>query len=591
MIGKVKRSFTKRRHKPAMAGTIADWEVGEDQRTADAPRALLLLAARRLLLLAIVGAVVLGLVMPPSIPRWYFFHQDLALTAVQLAALLWFARLATSGTATAAPGLRGWQMAVMIAVAAAVTRAGSAVVLEQFAMSRDEQLADFAAGYFQQGLLARAIPTGWAPLAEPLMPLWADGLRDQGWWLSPYLPVNSALRALAGLAGDCWLAGPALLALGAACTVGVARRWWPDQRAGATVALLMMLTSAQVLVNAMSPFSMTAHLALNAAWLWCFTRGGRWHALAMAIGIAATGLHQVQFHLIFASGFVALLLRERRWRLAGGYLLTLACALAFWKVGYPRLVQHVLEAHPAAAPGPAVLGDWMMALLGRLREWQPLNSLLRFAVWQNALMLPLAWVGARGAIDADGRPTPVWAMRISCALGLATTVYQGQGFGYRYLHVLMPLFCLLAARGWLRWQERGVGARVLWASVAVALGVTALGGAWMSHRMLHPYAAAYRMAKTAPADVVLVDARGVAFAQDLVRVDDTLSRPLLLDLAVMNGPSIIDLCRHRRVMILDERQLRPLGLLPPMGVEEPSFAFASRRALLDALHCGRPVPM
>lgn len=575
------------------AALIYRWEAGV-ATDHDDPHALFLLAARRLAQLALLTAAVLGLAMPPSIPRYYFFHQDLFLLGVQLFALLWFARLAVIPSATALPGLSPWRIAALIGTAAVIAYAGSYFVLERFPLSRDEQLSDFAASYLQAGQLARPTPPGLMPLAEPLMPLWADSLQANGWWLSNYLPVNSALRALAGLAGDRWLAGPVLMAIGAASTVGIARRLWPDRPQGATVALVLLLTSAQVLVMAMSAYAMTAHLALNAAWLWCFVRGGRWHAGAMAIGVAATGLHQVHFHLIFVSGFILWLLRERRWGLAIGYLSTLIAAVVFWKTGYLRLVHQELGVGASGPGAPAVLGGWTVALLGRLSEFQPLNSLSRFAAWQNALLLPLAWVGARRCKDTDGRPTMIWAMRLSCGLGLLTMIYQGEGFGYRYLHGLLPCFCLLAAWGWIGWTERGapkLGAPVLWASVAVALGVTTPAAAWTSHRLLHPYAAAYRLAKAAPADVVLVDARGVAFAQDLVRVDDDLSRPLLLDLAVTTGDAIVDLCRHRRVMILDERQLRPLGLLPPMGIEEPDFAFASRRALLRQLHCGTPVPM
>ncbi len=188
---------------------------------------------------------------------------------------------------------------------------------------------------------------------------------------------------------------------------------------------------------------------------------------------------------------------------------------------------------------------------------------------QNVLLLPLAAFGSRRAAGRSGTTDLFWAMRFSCAFGLVTMVYQAHGYGYRYLHHLLPCFCLLAAEGWVRWNDQHPEAplrtSILGGSVAIAIGLTMPLCFWMSHAFVHPYAAAYRLAKSAPADIVLVDARNAAFVQDIVRIDDRLSRPLLLDLAEVDGDQLVTICRHQRVMVLDASQTAPWRCFRPSG--------------------------
>ncbi len=560
---------------------------------ANARTGMLRASAVRLALLLLVAMGVIGLAMPPSIPRWYLFHQDVFLLTIGIVGLAGLSLIPAGGRE---PVLPDYAVFAAIAAAAVIAYVGAGLLLEHYPLSRDEELADLATNYFGHGRLGQAIPAALAPIARPMMPLWADGWMDRGWWVSPYLPVNSALRAAAAWLGDRWLAGPILLATGAGALWASARRLWPDMPQAATVAVVLALTSSQVLVMAMSAYAMTAQFALSALWLWQFVRGGRLgHGTAMLIGFAAVGLHELQFHLIFASGFVLWLYRTGQWRVAMAYGAALACSLLAWKIGYGHLLSGVMGIPTEPVVLAQSLPGWTVSIVRRLREWQPINSLVRFVAWQNVLLLPLAAFGARPRRDGRGRPTIFWAMRFSCAFGLVTMVYQAHGYGYRYLHHLLPCFCLLAAEGWVRWNdqhpEAPLRASILGGSVAIAIGLTMPLCFWMSHAFVRPYAAVYRLAKSAPADIVLVDARNAAFVQDIVRIDDRLSRPLLLDLAEVDGDQLVTMCRHQRVMVLDASQTRALGVLPPLGREEPAFAFTSRRALLAKLHCGRPVPL
>src|SRR6266852_644436 len=80
---------------------------------------------------------------------------------------------------------------------------------------------------------------------------------------------------------------------------------------------ILLACSSQFLITAMSPYAMTAHLALNMVWLWFFLRDTRaGHLMAAGVAFVACGLHQVIFHPLFAAPFLLSLLVARRWKLA-----------------------------------------------------------------------------------------------------------------------------------------------------------------------------------------------------------------------------------------------------------------------------------
>ena len=91
-------------------------------------------------------------------------------------------------------------------------------------------------------------------------------------WASAYLPVNAALHAVFSMAGDAWLTGPVLALLSLIMLHAVGRRTFPNRPDATFVAVILLATSSQFLFTAMTPYAMTAHLALNLAWLWLFLR-------------------------------------------------------------------------------------------------------------------------------------------------------------------------------------------------------------------------------------------------------------------------------------------------------------------------------
>ncbi len=560
--------------------------------TPDPLASLLLRSGISALVLCAVAAVTIARTVPDTLIDYYFFHQDLWLLGASGLMLCILSRFDLGARPLA---VRTWHLAAAVLVVALLAYAGAYVVMERYAMSRDEVMASLAADHFQRGELARAVPAGLGSLADAMMP-WAGARTANGIWTSSYLPGNALLRAGAGLLGDQFLEGPILLAVGCAGLWASARRIWPERRDTAVLAVVLALTSTQVVATAMTPFAMTAHFALSAVWIaFYLRRDPLGHAVAIAIGFVATGLHQIQVHVLFVTGFVVWDFASGRRRTAFMYIGACVGYLLFWDVVYQRvLLTWALGPVPPRARPVLPFGQLLQRFAGRIGDLQPISSLARFAAWQNILLLPLAFVGARDLRDEAGKPTVMVALAVSCAVGLVLMLYQGLGYGYRYLHGLIPCFCLLAAGGWVRLsaqRERPMPAALLWVGSGFALLFTAPVALTLSHAFLHPYAAAYRVLRAAPADYVLVDGRGGGLIEDLVRIDGPIARPVLLDMSFVSLRDIRRLCATSRVMIFDQVQARPLGIRSGGDAGKYERHLRASRTLLKSLQCGTPVPL
>lgn len=543
--------------------------------------------------LCLAAGAVLSLRGLSGLPVYYFYAQDAGLLIAAALGLLLLSHLPDERGRRWQPS--GRQVAVAVGVAALFAYAGTWLVMLRYPMSRDEVLAQFAAEYLQRGNLGWPIPASLRPLAKALMPVWTDGRIAQGYWVSDYLPVNSALRALAGYMGDTWLAGPILLVVGMSAMWCSARRIWPETQEPAAVTLVLALTSTQLLVTAMTPYAMTAHFALNALWLACFLRGGRsGHTMAVAVGLLATGLHQFHFHVMFVTGFIVWAWLAGRRTTAIGYA---AACIGYHIVWYDGFTDLMTAALGSAASQPAAETSWITAHVNRLRELEPLSSIARFAAWQNVLLLPLAALGLTRWFPRHDRKLPIaFAAQLSCAFAAATLVYQGFGYGYRYLSGVMPCILLLAAGGYMRLTDGGIRRLprfLLPATAGFALTITLPVAIWQSHILLRPYADSFRTARAAPADIVLIDGRGGGFLQDIIRIDSRIQRPLLLDLAYVPDAELAQLCRQRRVMLFDHRQAHALGVMGSGIGDQPDYRerTARNRRAIARLHCDAPVPL
>jgi hypothetical protein len=480
-----------------------------------------------------------------------------------------------------------WKIALAILISVLVAWLGHHWLMSGYALSRDEALARMTASVLAQGRLGMAIPPEWRAYHDALSPAFLNPMGGDRYWISIYLPGSAAIEALVSQTVDPALTQPLLLGVGLVALWDVSRILLPDRTDARAVVMLLALTSGQLLFNAMTPYAMTAHFSLNMVWLALFLRNRPLcHAGALMIGALALALHKVQFHVLFAGPILATLVWQRRWLLSAVYASSYALLLLFWMKLYPIALIATLDLPVVAT---AATGT---SLSPRLASLQPLLYVSRFFAWNNALLLPLAMIGSVAAVRAwhrDAiRPRSILfvALAIGCGLGLMLTVHQGLGWGYRYLHGYIGAFCLLAGLGWTRLCSAPASLRpIVMTSLLALLLLTAQ--AVMIYRFVSPYARLHADARARQADVVLVDTRGSAFAQDIVRVGPApVRRPVLMDMSKLDEARIDALCRRYSVQVIDRNDYRRAGVMED-DTRPDAPHVAAMRVHLDRTGCVR----
>jgi hypothetical protein len=509
----------------------------------------------------------------------YFFRQQdrssLALIEVLLlacAVLPW-----PPMTPNVAQALVRHRRGVVVAMACCVflvALVGTDLVFAGYHLARDEALAEFDATIFRSGRAFAPIEPAWQPYGSALAPRFMLPVQRTLGFVSSYLPVNAALRAIVGLFVSPNWTSPLLAAGAVAATYGVGRRLWPDRPGPALASALLVASSSQVLVTAMTSYAMTTHLALNLLWLWLFLRADRvGHAGALLVGFLATGLHQLVFHPLFAAPFILRLLDTRRYRLAALYLAAYAGICAFWIFYW----QIALGGQSAASDSTQHVG--FLRFLGQVIylmlsfDWAGagimLLNMLRFAAWQNPACFILLFPAWHAIRRADGIARELAAGCVFTLLAVFVVLpYQGHGWGYRYLHGVVGSLCLLSGYGWIRLKEMADAAAVRSATTMLA-GLTVIAllvllpvHADQARAFAAPYVAASTAIAQAPADVVIVDKSGLLFAEDLVRNDPFLrNSPKILDLTNLSEATLLPLCERHSVAVFDVRQAAAFGIM------------------------------
>jgi hypothetical protein len=465
--------------------------------------------------------------------------------------------------------------------------AGAYAVFDNYPLARDEHMVVFDMAVYGTGRLAMPLAPFWRPFASALVPDFLLNDRMPAGLVSDYLPVNAWLRlAFSKLADPIWL-NPLLALGGAAALLDVARRTFgPDQRA-VWATLLVFVLSAQMLVNAMTPFSVTAHMALNLIWLSAFLRGGKlWTAVAIAVGFLATGLHQIAFHPLFVAPFLLWRLAQGQWRVVLVYGVGYA-AIGLWWIYFPHLpqVQTVSAANgQAATAGASVVDRLLPMLLNRTPGTTGLMvlNLLRFVAWQNFALVPLL-IAALPAIRQRGLPS-VLAVGVLLWLAFLALLmpYQGLGWGYRYLSPYFGSFALLSGYGyqWLeqRWGTRADGMVILSSAVTLVAAIPML--LITTHRFAAPYIALDRYVARQNAPLVVIDTTvsnppDEGWAQhplDQVRnLPDLSNRPLRFSGNRVNAAMIEQLCGRSQVTIVRRADMHRVGFMLNVPATSPDF--------------------
>ncbi|HEY8566787.1 MAG TPA: hypothetical protein VIL65_14925 [Beijerinckiaceae bacterium] len=469
---------------------------------------------------------------------------------------------------------------VVLAIAALIVLVGTPVATLNEPLVLDEVMALFDARIFREGRLLAPVPPEWRPYLPALQPhIFGLKVPDNAGWASSYLPVNAGLQALLG--GIDWPGLPGLLLLGTALIAlwAIARRIWPARPDAALVAVVLLASSSQVLLTAMTPFAMTAHLAFNLVWLWLVLRGTPWsHAGALTLGFLACGLHQVVFHPLFAAPFVLGFWLDGRRRLAALYAIVYAAFGLFWVLysTYPPALGEVAAA--SAADGPGQFLRRMERLMDPAQIFSEfmIANLARFAAWQNPLTLVLVLAATAGGF-ANWPPIvrrALWGFLLTLSAMALLLPYQGHGWGYRYVHGCLGGLALVAAQGWVKATEwGGVSAerlRVgLVVSVAATLAILLPVHVWQARSYAQPYAAAVRAMADGQADVVVVEDQAIWYGHALVRNEPFLRQgPKVMALRFLDEADIARLCARYAVRVFDQQTATSFGLLLASGAAD-----------------------
>jgi len=503
----------------------------------------------------------------PNLSGFFFIRQDLLIAPFFILAPrlpIW---------ENTAPGKIDWikplatkrGLCIVAACLIGICWLGHHFVYLDYNLARDEQLADFDATVFAHGKLFWPLPKFWQSHAWALNQMFTLPIGHHEAWISNYLPINSLMRMAVGTIASPSLTAPLLVAIGAVSLWRIARRLWPHSPSSWAVALILYAGSAQVLVNGMTAYAMSGHLALDLVWLDLFLLNRRWsHLGAILVGFLATGLHQPLFHPLYVLPFLGLLYSQRRWSTLGFYLAAYFLIGAFW-VGWPLWISSHGMGH-AAPPGPDAPNYLVRAIQvfhppSAEAIWLTALNLLRFVTWQHLLLLPLLAFGIRTSWNRDPLAR---ALAIGFLLPIPVILillpYQGHGWGYRYLHGVIGNGCLLACYGWTALEARGLSPRraLAWTSAATFLIVVPVR-AVLVHQMVAPHASVSDAIAKSAAGFVIVDNR-LPFSSDLVLNQPDLSnRPIRLLASELSPSDMPDICARGSVAFFPASALKPIA--------------------------------
>ncbi len=438
-------------------------------------------------------------------------------------------------------------LAVLLALALS-TR----VVYHGHPLALDEFAPHFQAQAFAAGEIGGRFPP---PLVERLIPpFFIDNFwtvdRASGRVVSNYWPGYALLLTPFARLGVPWLLNP-LLATAALWLLGrLARRLTGDDDA-AGWATVLAIASPGFLANAISHYSMTAHLLMNLLFATLLVKPTRLRALAAGgVGSLALVLHHPIPHALFALPWL-LWLAWRRARLDKlallllGYLpLSLLIGVGWfnYRMGLQAAGEVAELGSQAAASGGGAGIAGIAGLVATVVEilsgvlFLPtaetlatrLMGYVKLFLWAVPGLPILAWWGWRQ--ERGRRWARLVAGSVACTVGAYFLIRhsQGHGWGFRYVHQLwwvLPLLAaaFLAGRADDRqpWVRAAALAAVLSLALAVPLRFAQIHGFIGRHLDQLP------PRQPGAAQVCFVSMRKGYYTQDLVQNDPFLRAPVL----------------------------------------------------------------
>jgi len=332
-----------------------------------------------------------------------------------------------------------------IVAATLVLAACALLVYRAHPLSMDEYAPLFQARVFARGHLHAQVPPALIPrLIPPIR--WFIEASPSGAMVSAYWPGFALLLAPFVWLGCPWVLNPILGGATLFLVWCIARRLWPDTAAPGW-AVLFTAASPAFSVNAISYYSMNAHLAASAAFA-LLVLEDRLFA-AGVVGSVALALHNPFPHTLFALPWIASIAWKpggvrRVTRLALGYAPGITVLVVGWMVYRASIIHPVHAAQGLMTTLEAIARSTFAAPSLQLLFERSMN-VTQLASWAAPALLPLAVLGA---VRCKGNPRARLFV-LSAILTLAgyaiVTYDQGHGWGFRYFHAAWVALPLLAA--------------------------------------------------------------------------------------------------------------------------------------------------
>jgi hypothetical protein len=441
---------------------------------------------------------------------------------------------------------------------------GHRVVFANFPLSMDEFAICFQAELFAEGHLHGPLPEEVKGMVPSITPLWIRYNPETHTWVMKYLPIYALLKAAFLKIGLQTVISPIFAGISVLTLAWASRLLLPGNREARWICLLMLISSAQFLITAMTHYTMSAHLAFNLLWLCLYLRNRTWSWLLLPwVGFMAMGLHQPLAHLLFVFPFCLRILFNRPLKttlyVAGVY--AVACLFWLW------WMSTVAKSH-APATGSFVQASFLMPgsdqLAGRI------INLVYLITWQNPLMAFFLIIAARnwkllGSLERD----LIFSAAFSFVFFLFYVGIGGHGWGARHSHPVLGNLCLLAGLIWARkpaWQSERPSAGFLLAVTAVALVALFPLRALQSHFFNKPFVETHRYLRSLETDFVVLDHAHGWYLQDLVRNDPLLRERPVMAYRELTGPAE----RAQMESIGTVRDV-PVHELIPFGIREVTY--------------------
>jgi len=313
---------------------------------------------------------------------------------------------------------------------------GAVVAYHDYPLSMDEYAAVFQSNIFASGHLFAQLPRN---LVDWLVVRGFNGYflvasPETGRAIEHYWPGFALLLAPFQFLKMPWLCNASLAGLAILLIHWITKEITGDRRA-AGWAILFTVASGVFVADAISYYSMQAHLTANLLFVALLMKPNRFRALgAGLVGSLALILHNPVPHALFAAPWIVAMTRDRDQRsylgpLMLGYLPGLGAGLgwAFFRSDIASVAHVGVSAVSGAAEG---IFAWPDATILNMRA----AALAKMWVWGVPCLFLFALLGRLHHRDSRYVRLLTQSAVLTFAAYLFVRFDQGHGWGYRYFH-------------------------------------------------------------------------------------------------------------------------------------------------------------